>query len=281
MSYMEAIQKRISCRTYQLDPLTTAERGHLLQAMQVDNRGPFGGEVTFQIVELEGLSGEELRKLGTYGMIRGARTFIAGKIMIGKDAMKDYGYCLETVILKAAGLGLGTCWLGGTFNRSGFATQTGLGDTECMPAVTPVGRPADREALVGRITRRLVKARNRKPWQEMFFLGSVETPLTSDIAGNYTQAIEAVRLAPSASNKQPWRIFKEPEGNLFHFYLLRDKVYDRAIGKISIQEVDMGIAMSHFELVAREAGLKGDWKTLKPEKHVRNGMEYIVTWVGK
>jgi len=59
-----------------------------------------------------------------------------------------------------------------------------------------------------------------------------------------------VRIAPSASNKQPWRIVKI-EG-AWHFFLERTKGYgDGIIFKLlklaDIQRLDMGIAMCHFE----------------------------------
>lgn len=34
-------------------------------------------------------------------------------------------------------------------------------------------------------------------------------PLEKEEAGNYEAALEMVRIAPSASNKQPWRILKK------------------------------------------------------------------------
>jgi hypothetical protein len=51
------------------------------------------------------------------------------------------------------------------------------------------------------------------------------------------------------------------------------------MGKDSeLQNVDMGIAMCHFEISAKELGLKGDWSAYDP--HIKSaGMEYIVSWV--
>ena len=52
-----------------------------------------------------------------------------------------------------------------------------------------------------------------------------------------------VRLAPSAVNKQPWRVVADSKG--FHFYLQRSKGFNRE-GRPDMQQVDMGIALCHF-----------------------------------
>jgi hypothetical protein len=41
----------------------------------------------------------------------------------------------------------------------------------------------------------------------------------------------------------------------------------------------MGIAMCHFELTAREAGLKGEWIVEEPRIEKPDGLtEYTVSW---
>jgi hypothetical protein len=47
-----------------------------------------------------------------------------------------------------------------------------------------------------------------------------------------------------------------------------------------LQRVDMGIAMAHLELTAREAGIEGRWVVddpglAVPDRHT----EYVTTWV--
>ena len=68
-----------------------------------------------------------------------------------------------------------------------------------------------------------------------------------------------VRQGPSASNKQPWRILKSADR--FHLYLQRTRGYRNVFTRMAqvddMQRIDMGIAMCHFELTARELGLSG------------------------
>ena len=44
-----------------------------------------------------------LKNLGTYGIIKGARQFIIGTVKKQPKAIEDYGYCMENNILTATG----------------------------------------------------------------------------------------------------------------------------------------------------------------------------------
>ena len=63
-----------------------------------------------------------------------------------------------------------------------------------------------------------------------------------------------LRLGPSASNKQPWRVVQK-DGS-FHFYEYKEPGYSNVF-PYDIQRLDMGIAAAHFELAAKEKGLRG------------------------
>ena len=102
------------------------------------------------------------------------------------------------LILYATSLELGTCWLGGTFKRSQFAELVALKKDEFIPAVTPIGYSADKRTFIDSAMRRIAGSDNRKPWNELFFDGSFDKPLKQEEAGQYADALEMVRLAPSA-----------------------------------------------------------------------------------
>ncbi|MBU4444830.1 MAG: hypothetical protein L6422_01520 [Candidatus Marinimicrobia bacterium] len=48
---------------------------------------------------------------------------------------------------------------------------------------------------------------------------------------------------------------------------------------IDLQRVDIGIAMCHFELSARELQLSGHWQAVDPGIAHPEGTEYILSWV--
>jgi hypothetical protein len=123
-------------------------------------------------------------------------------------------------------------------------------------------------------TRVFVSADTRKPWKDIFFDGNPDAALTEDKAGGLKMPLEALRLAPSASNKQPWRVIKD--GNKLHIFLERTAGYWKA-PREDIQLMDIGIGMCNFDIAAEEAGIKGVWK-LDREQKAKEGWEGIAAW---
>src|SRR5512133_1185024 len=88
----------------------------------------------------------------------------------------------------------------------------------------------------------------------------------------------------TAGSTWPWRVIQE--GHTFHFYLQRTKGYhdslvQRLLQVEDLQRVDLGIAMCHFELTARELGLTGQWVIQEPKIEKPDALtEYTVSWIG-
>jgi len=160
--------------------------------------------------------------------------------------------------------------------RSRFAQAMDIRKDELLPTISPVGYPAQQKSMTEKIMRWGVGAGNRKPWSDLFFFENISDPLTQTQAGKYTDALENLRLAPSAGNKQPWRILRDATKNNFHFYLSSDFVY-KSLMNFSLQNIDMGIAMCHFALTAQESGLKGKWQT-DADAPKEKSLEYIASW---
>jgi len=275
------IEKRNSCRSYTKEPLG----GDTLKALQAflseEASGPFGSDSRFKLVAAAEGDTSSLKDLGTYGLLKNPTAFILGAVSESKMNLEDFGFIMENIILKATDLGLGTCWLGGTFSRSNFADRMNLKEGEIMPAVTAAGNIAPRRTIRDDISRKMAKSDHRRHFENIFFDGTPGEALTRDAAGDYGEILELVRLAPSASNRQPWRFIKD--GKNFHFYLKRDEKYTKQLKTVKaedLQRVDIGIAICHFELSAREAGLKGEWIDAAPGI-IFEETEYIITWQGK
>ena len=94
----------------------------------------------------------------------------------------------EALVLEAASLGVGTCWVAG-FRRSGLEGLS-LEPGEKVLAVTPLGIPADRPE----------KSAKRKKLGETCLGDPAQLPVWA------YDAAECWRRAPSALNRQPWRI---------------------------------------------------------------------------
>jgi hypothetical protein len=278
------IGQRFSCRRYADAQIKASDKQRMVDHIRIIGQAPFGTAVRFQLIAAAEEDRETLRGLGTYGFIRKASGYIVGAAVPGKKHLEDYGYLMERIVLFATDIGLGTCWLGGTFTKSKFARKISAGHGEAVPAIAAIGYIEDTDQSGGTI-RRLVGGHKRLPWDSLFFKDQFGIPLSPAEAGRYVMPLDMVRLGPSASNKQPWRIIKD--GEVWHFYLQRTKGYGNSfIFKLlhlaDLQRIDMGIAMSHFELSARELGLKGEWTVQEPEiKKYSDLTEYVVSWIGK
>lgn len=276
-----SIRVRRSNRAYTAQTVEV-EKIEMIENTLTQTVSPFGEGVRYKIISVEANPKEPL-KLGTYGTIKGAKHYMLSATKSGKNQMETLGYQMEMAVLEAAAAGLGTCWLGGTFKRSQFAELMALQSDELLPIVIPFGYPAEKEGFLGGMIRNIAGSNQRKNWDELFFKGELNlterlgVPLTKSEAGDYSAVLEMVRQAPSASNKQPWRIVKD--GKRWHFILSHTKGYGAGLG-YEIQRVDMGIAVCHFEMAAKAKGLSGTWVQLEvPDQEKRDDVSYIISWI--
>jgi nitroreductase len=275
---VELIRRRRSVRTYSSLPVP-ADVKKKIKSYFTQLNGPFKTKTRFELVEKRNNDIHKKVKLGTYGVIQGARSFIAAVVEKREHSLLQLGYIFEDLILYLTSLGLGTCWLAGTFNKKNFSQAVHVKPKEMLPIVSPVGYSSWIRSPIDILIKPLPALKMRRKWKYLFFSDDFTLPLQANAAGEYTLPLEMVRLAPSASNKQPWRIIKQ--NRLFHFYLEHDPMYASRY-PYDIQKIDIGIAMFHFESTAIELGLKGRWIMEKPElKHTPGAIEYIISWAAE
>ena len=150
---------------------------------------------------------------------------------------------------------------------------------EIIPCITPIGYTLEKQRMLERAMRTAVKADRKKSWVELFFNGDFETPLAKEEAEQWEIPIEMVRLGPSASNKEPWRIVVSEDNETVHFYIAETPNYSGNKLGFHMQMIDIGIAMCHFELVCRELNIDGTWQELDPKLNVPNEhTKYVLSW---
>lgn len=257
------IKKRKSVRTYSDEIIPDQIIQNIINFFSANCQGPCGTKLRYQIVDLD----TSKTKLGTYGFISGAKKYLLFYAEKENFNWLDIGYVIENVVLYCAHLGIGTCWLGGTFNRSNLTKNILDENKYFIPAITPVGFARKRKTLREKVIRGFAKAENRIPTDKILVNTPKEKLADSKVLN---QLIQMVRLAPSASNKQPWRI--EIENNVFHFYMQRTKGYSKIVPGIDLQKIDMGIALCHFCKTLKELNIP----MIKKFDAVKNieGLEY-------
>lgn len=266
-SMNEIVSKRHSVRNYENTELSNEIKEKLQAYLDEinDSGGPFGTKVRISLIQKNDANKEV--KLGTYGVIKGANHYLVAVCKKGDYDFENLGFLFEKVVLYCTSLGLGTVWLGGTFNKGNFAKAVKLKEDELLPIVSPVGIEGGKKSILGALFSKK-NGPQRKDFAQLFFNEKFDTPLTYEDAKEYGEVLEMVRLAPSAVNKQPWRIIKE--GNNYHFY---------SEGKSEMSRIDMGIGICHFYLTAKEKGLKGEIKVLSNKSHDK--YKYVGSWIGE
>ncbi len=283
------IRKRYSCRTYDGEPIVAQVQHQLQTFLDRESRAPFGTRVRLALIAAAKDDQTAVRRLGTYGFIKGATAYVAGAILDAESAgaLEDFGYVVEWAVLYATGLGLGTVWLGGTFTKSRFERMMDLRSGESLPAVIALGNIAERARGTDSVIRRGAQADKRLRREQLFYeappegRGLFDVPLSREGVGAYETALEMVRIGPSASSKQPWRIVRDSES--WHFYMQRTRRYrsrNSLVRVADMQRIDTGIALCHFELTALQLGLAGYWVSVDPRLPLPGALtSYVATWV--
>jgi len=243
-SWYQAIFARRSRRSF-IDRLPEEEKLERLEKVCREFR-PFAG------VRAEFLrnSPEKVFKgiIGGYGKITGAPYYVA---FIGSsespNVEEGIGYIGEGVILEATALGLGTCWVSGFFRPEAVKEHIVLADHERVFAVTPIGYTEKGFSLKEKFYSGAAGSLKKKPLEEIVE-GTALVPWQA-------QALEAARIAPSASNRQPWRFVVGEKSISVRVASPKDS--DRYPKRL-----DCGIAMLHIELGTMAAGAKGKWTLL-------------------
>lgn len=209
-------------------------------------------------------------------VVSGTDLYVGAKAPRVPHIEEAFGYSFELFVLYAQSIGIGTVWIGGTMDRSAFERAMGLQEDEIMPSISPLGYPAKKTSIRESMMRKAIKADQRKSFEALFFDGTFDHPLTKERAGRLAEPLEMVRLAPSAVNKQPWRVVSDKNG--VHFYLKHAKGFvSESVG--DMQKIDMGIALCHFALAAKENGIDARFGMDDPGIAAEVDTEYIASYL--
>lgn len=260
-----AIKDRKSVRTYDDRQITDHDKDALLQYIRTV-QNPFGVPVEFRL-----LNAKE-HDLSSPVVI-GAEDFIAAKTSRVKNFEIGYGYSFESLCLYAKSLGIGTVLLASSINRETFEKVMDLKENEVMPLATPVGYPAAKRSIREVLMRKGINADNRIPFEKLFFDEGFDKGLTVEKAGIFANALEMLRWAPSAVNKQPWRAVVR--GDKVHFYEAKS-LKDSPLG--DLQKIDLGIGLAHFDLTLKEEGIAGRFVEQDPGIKTADQVQYIISY---
>lgn len=237
----EIIKTRQSQRSYNGQSLSIGDEKKLVDYLEQKDllTGVFGHRIKVHYIKT---NSKDLQKISTYGVVKNAPSYLVTVCENTPEALVDCGYVLEKLMLYLKSIGISTCWLGGTFKRSQLEVPVEEG--QFIPIISPVGYAAVRKSFSDKTVRRIAGSDKRRPYEELFFQNTFSMPVTDS---QLLERLSYVRMGPSASNKQPWRIVMD-ENDTAHLFLERTPNYGYEKLGYDIQMVDMGIAMCHYEI---------------------------------
>jgi nitroreductase len=151
MEFSELIRKRYSVRAYKSDPVEEDKLQQILEAVRLaptaSNRQPF----QFIIIHTAGREAELRRIYSRNWFVQAPLVICACGIpaqnWVRSDGKNyndvDVAIAMDHLILAAADVGLGTCWVA-AFNPAAAREVLGLPHGVEPIAFTPLGYPADR-----------------------------------------------------------------------------------------------------------------------------------------
>lgn len=228
MNIIDAIKERRSVRNFNCESLTQSQISELGNAVK-NAESPFGGDVT---IRLQSFDVKDGFKPSTYGMIKGAVDFFLLGIKDDKQSALTAGFKFEQVVLEAWQMGLGTSWITATVKGTDFDSGQIWPDGEELKIICPVGVAA-KQIILEKATRLALGSKNRKPFDKLFLNENFQTPY--EPTGRFGEAFEMMRIAPSSTNSQPWRVLVI--GDAVHFYY---------VPKSPASVLDCGIGICHF-----------------------------------
>ncbi len=264
-TFIDVIRERRSVRTFDGRRIREEDLA-IIEEICSKSINPFGKKIEYAVLD----SSEN--GLGS-SVITGETAYLAGKLKKEKDSEIAFGLSFEDVLLRLEQIGISGTIMAG-FDEKRFRTAFPVEDDEKMPCISPIGYRAESMSVRETVMRKAVGADRRLPVDRICFIDSFRHPASVDELGELGELIELVRLAPSAVNRQPWRMIIK--NDTVHFYEKHSRGMQRRDGW-DIQKIDMGIALCHFYHGAREKEVAADCIINDPHIIISEDMEYIAS----
>ena len=227
MTLLDAVNIRCSRRKYLSKPIESPCIAKL-QALITEYQDH--GRLDIRLVLENGAAFNGFRK--SYGMFSGVKNYIC---LIGDKSdminTEKLGYYGELLVLHATILGLGTCWVGGSFHRA--SCPFGLRKGESIICAIAIGHVSTKLGMREKFIRNITH-RKTKSIEQMH-------KSTNIVPEWFISGIKSVQMAPSAVNRQP-----------VTFLYTGENAVTASVKDITgdCYALDLGIAKLHFELGA-------------------------------
>ncbi len=229
MSYKQAILTRQSRRSFTKELPTIDQIKRLRECIEKTN-DENGLNIQLMIDEEAGFSSFK----SCYGVLTGVKNYIA---LVGpkedENIHEKLGYFGEKLLLECENLGMGTCWVGGTFDREQCRCK--VEEDEAFHCVIAFGNVKKNQTPKEKIMRNVFHTLNKTKKIENLFYSENDT-----VPNWFIEGMRMVQRAPSAINRMP-----------VMFYYSYGNVYAKVKEPKVVELYDLGIAKAHFEIGAQ------------------------------
>lgn len=198
---LDLLRQRHSVRSFSMEPLTNDVINTIKSEITFINSHESG--LNFQLCLNDSAPFEGFAR--SYGAFRNVNNYLVALIDPSFDhAYERAGYFAEQFVIKCTELGIGTCFVGGTFSREHIATRSEV--YEKIPFVIALGYPEEEKTtIVAKMSRSLMHIK-KKTLRDFYDGDDFEYQNAVAKFPWLISALEAIECAPSALNKQPIRL---------------------------------------------------------------------------
>ncbi|QAA30535.1 nitroreductase family protein [Clostridium manihotivorum] len=231
--FYETIFKRKSVRKYDMAPLDEKTLEDVKKF--IDDIKPLLPEVNteFQVISQDDVKSFMSIKAPHYVVV-----FSENK----EGYLTNIGYMLQQLDLYLSSKGLGACWQGIAKPAKDIINKSNLE----FVIMLAFGKPAENL--------------HRSDKSE-FKRNSMESIRDK---GDFDELLEVVRIAPSATNSQPW--YFNIEGNSLHVDCIKLNPI-KALIMERMNKVDMGIALCHLDIACQKSEKKFKFSLKEPSNY--------------
>jgi hypothetical protein len=224
MDYLDAIDLRCSRRSYSNLPISQGKVDKLNKIIGELNIES-GLDIEYMVDGSDAFGG--IKK--SYGMFKNVRALIVLKGNISDINLKEkVGYFGEKIILEATKIGLGTCWVGGTFDKNNKLFD--ISKDKNMVCVITIGNVEEQKTIKEKAIYSIIH-------RKAIPLGKLYTTDTENLPSWFIDGIKASVKTPTAINSMKFRF--EYVSGIVTINIPDNTAFDM---------VDLGIAKLHFEI---------------------------------
>lgn len=233
---LDTLRNRHSIRTF--SGPCSAEQVRRLNAVITDIN-THGVGMHFQLVTADSAVFSSFTK--AYGMFKGVSDYVA---CVADTSYANYleraGFYGMQVVLSAVSMGLGTCFVSGTYDKDKVKARVRVGQ-ELIMLIALGQKPS---GTSGNFVAKLAHAimhRGKKLKPEDFLETDLPKETLFSAIPKLATAMEAVCISPSAYNKKPVRVCVAKTSESYN-------IQAKVPTKNKQQQIDLGIAMYAFQI---------------------------------